>query len=135
MGPIEKILKAREANPDIVVVIDNEAGLENLSRRIVRRVDLLVMVTDPSRAGFTTVERLHELVGAGGQDAAGLEGVARVLVLPPFPQSGKGKRLLRLQLNVHGSFCFIGIFFKRCATSVGRCFSFSIRSRSIFFCI
>ena len=44
-----------------VIVIDNEAGLENLSRRIIRRVDLLVMVTDPSRAGLTTVERLHRL--------------------------------------------------------------------------
>ena len=43
------------------MVIDNEAGLENLSRRIVRKVDLLVMVTDPSRVGLTTVERLHGL--------------------------------------------------------------------------
>ncbi len=44
-----------------VVVIDNEAGLENLSRRIVRRADLLVMVTDPSARGLETVVRLHEL--------------------------------------------------------------------------
>ncbi len=44
-----------------LVVIDNEAGLENLSRRIVRRVDLLVMVTDPSQAGLRTVERLFDL--------------------------------------------------------------------------
>jgi len=43
------------------MVIDNEAGLENLSRRIVRKVDLLMMVTDPSRAGLTTVDRLHGL--------------------------------------------------------------------------
>jgi CO dehydrogenase maturation factor len=49
-----------------VVVIDNEAGLENLSRRIVRRVDLLVMVSDPSKAGLTTVARLHELAGEMG---------------------------------------------------------------------
>jgi len=44
-----------------VMVIDNEAGLENLSRRIVRKVDLLMMVTDPSRVGLTTVDRLHGL--------------------------------------------------------------------------
>jgi CO dehydrogenase maturation factor len=44
-----------------VMVIDNEAGLENLSRRIVRRVETLLMVTDPSRVGFNTVERLHDL--------------------------------------------------------------------------
>jgi len=43
------------------VVIDNEAGLENLSRRIVQDVDVLVMVSDPSRRGLETVRRLHEL--------------------------------------------------------------------------
>ncbi len=43
------------------VVIDNEAGLENLSRRIVRRVDWLVLVSDPSARGLTTVARLHAL--------------------------------------------------------------------------
>jgi CO dehydrogenase maturation factor len=43
------------------VLIDNEAGLENLSRRIVRRVDWLVLVSDPSARGLTTVGRLHAL--------------------------------------------------------------------------
>ncbi|MBU2510448.1 AAA family ATPase [bacterium] len=43
------------------VVLDNEAGLENLSRRIVRKVNLLVMVTDPSKRGLETVKRLHQL--------------------------------------------------------------------------
>jgi CO dehydrogenase maturation factor len=43
------------------VVIDNEAGLENLSRRIVARVNLLVMVADPSHRGLETLRRLHGL--------------------------------------------------------------------------
>jgi CO dehydrogenase maturation factor len=43
------------------VVMDNEAGLENLSRRLIQKVDLLIMVTDPSKKGFETVERLHAL--------------------------------------------------------------------------
>jgi CO dehydrogenase maturation factor len=43
------------------VVLDNEAGLENLSRRIVNKVSLLVMVTDPTGRGFETVRRLHKL--------------------------------------------------------------------------
>ncbi len=43
------------------VVIDNEAGLENLSRRIVRGVDWLVLVSDPSARGLKTVARLHAL--------------------------------------------------------------------------
>jgi CO dehydrogenase maturation factor len=45
------------------VVLDNEAGMENLSRRIVQRVDLLVMVADPSRRGLDTLKRLHEVTG------------------------------------------------------------------------
>jgi CO dehydrogenase maturation factor len=43
------------------VVLDNEAGLENLSRRIIRKVDLLLMVTDPSFLGLETVTRLYSL--------------------------------------------------------------------------
>jgi CO dehydrogenase maturation factor len=43
------------------VVIDNEAGLENLSRRIVASVDALVLVSDASQAGLATVKRLYEL--------------------------------------------------------------------------
>ena len=43
------------------VVIDNEAGLENLSRRIVPHVDFMVLVTDPSKQGIRTIERLHTL--------------------------------------------------------------------------
>ena len=43
------------------VVLDNEAGLENLSRRIVQKVDLMIMVTDPSARGLKTVSRLHAM--------------------------------------------------------------------------
>jgi CO dehydrogenase maturation factor len=43
------------------IVMDNEAGLENLSRRIVQKVEVLVLVTDPSARGFETIVRLYEL--------------------------------------------------------------------------
>jgi len=43
------------------VVLDNEAGLENLSRRIVQKVDLLILVSDASNAGLQTLLRLYEL--------------------------------------------------------------------------
>lgn len=43
------------------VVLDNEAGLENLSRRIAPKVDLLVLVADPSRRGLETLRRLYQL--------------------------------------------------------------------------
>jgi CO dehydrogenase maturation factor len=43
------------------VVLDNEAGLENLSRRLVQRVDLLIIVADPSQQGLETIRRIHAL--------------------------------------------------------------------------
>ncbi len=43
------------------VVLDNEAGLENLSRRIVQSVNTLVLVSDASNSGMNTLERLHSL--------------------------------------------------------------------------
>jgi CO dehydrogenase maturation factor len=43
------------------VVMDNEAGLEHLSRRTTRDVDLLLMVADPSVRGIRTAARLNEL--------------------------------------------------------------------------
>jgi len=43
------------------IVLDNEAGLENLSRRIVQKVDLMIIVADPSRNGLETVNRLYSL--------------------------------------------------------------------------
>jgi CO dehydrogenase maturation factor len=42
-------------------VLDNEAGLENLSRRIVQKVNMLVLVSDASNAGLDTLTRLYEL--------------------------------------------------------------------------
>lgn len=48
------------------VVLDNEAGLENLSRRIVQSVDLLILVADPSQRGLETVQRLSRLAAEMG---------------------------------------------------------------------
>lgn len=43
------------------VVMDNEAGMEHLSRRTTRNLDLLVIMTDPSVRGIRTVGRINEL--------------------------------------------------------------------------
>jgi CO dehydrogenase maturation factor len=40
------------------VVIDNEAGMEHLSRRTTRDVQHLLVVTDPSRRGMVAAERI-----------------------------------------------------------------------------
>ncbi len=44
------------------VVIDNEAGMEHLSRRTSSRIDALLMVTDPSMKGVRTVSGLFDLL-------------------------------------------------------------------------
>ena len=44
------------------VVIDNEAGLEHLSRRTTRDVDVLLIVSDPTLRGITTAGRVVELI-------------------------------------------------------------------------
>jgi len=55
-GIMDRILK----NYDLTV-IDTAAGLEHLSRRIIRDVDELLVVTDGSRRGLQTAERIREL--------------------------------------------------------------------------
>jgi len=43
------------------VVVDNEAGMEHLSRRTTRRMDALLLVSDASPLGIRTARRLKEL--------------------------------------------------------------------------
>src|SRR4030042_6089894 len=44
------------------VVIDNEAGMEHLSRRTTHKVDLLLIVSDPAVRGIQTAKRIKGLV-------------------------------------------------------------------------
>lgn len=48
------------------IVIDNEAGLENLSRRLYQSIDLLIITGDPSRRGLDTIDRLYHLADEMG---------------------------------------------------------------------
>ena len=48
------------------VVMDNEAGLEHISRRTTRDVDLLLVVSDPSLRGLTAAGRVAALVSELG---------------------------------------------------------------------
>jgi CO dehydrogenase maturation factor len=45
------------------MVVDCEAGLEHFSRRTTRDLDVLLILTDATKRGLTTVERIKELVG------------------------------------------------------------------------
>jgi len=58
------------------VVIDNEAGMEHLSRRTTHAVDLLLIVSDPTVRGVKTADRIHRLV-----DELDLDVKARVLII------------------------------------------------------
>lgn len=44
------------------VVIDNEAGMEHISRRTTHKVDLLLIVSDPTVRGLQTAKRINGLV-------------------------------------------------------------------------
>ncbi len=44
------------------VVIDNEAGMEHLSRRTTHNVDILFIVSDATKKGILTARRINELV-------------------------------------------------------------------------
>lgn len=43
------------------MVVDNEAGMEHLSRRTTKEIDFLLMVADPSPRGIETAARLRDL--------------------------------------------------------------------------
>ncbi len=50
------------------VVIDNEAGMEHLSRRTTHSVDLLLVISDPTQKGVQTANRINGLVDELGLD-------------------------------------------------------------------
>jgi CO dehydrogenase maturation factor len=44
------------------LVIDNEAGMEHLSRRIMRRIDRFIIVSDPTIRGLQAAGRIHRIM-------------------------------------------------------------------------
>ncbi len=57
---IRQVLDSRARGYDYTVV-DCHAGLEHLSRRTTRDVDIMVVVTDPTKNGMLTARRIKEL--------------------------------------------------------------------------
>ena len=47
------------------VLIDGEAGLEQINRQVVENIDTLIMVTDTSLRGMKTVEHIKKMVDEG----------------------------------------------------------------------
>lgn len=63
------------------VVMDNEGGLEHLSRHTTRDVDVMFIVSDPTVRGMRTVERIGELI-----DELGLVVKERYVVINRVPR-------------------------------------------------
>ena len=57
---LRKIIENLSSNYD-VIVIDTEAGLEHLSRRTTQNVDVMLVVTDKSKRGILTAQRIGKL--------------------------------------------------------------------------
>jgi CO dehydrogenase maturation factor len=57
---LRKIIETLSKNYDYIV-IDTEAGLEHLSRRTTQNVDTMLVVTDKSKRGILTAQRIGEL--------------------------------------------------------------------------
>jgi len=54
----------RKARDYPFLLLDNEAGLEHLSRRTTQEVDLLFVVSDATVRGLRSAERIHQLAGS-----------------------------------------------------------------------
>jgi CO dehydrogenase maturation factor len=48
------------------VVVDNEAGMEHMSRLVTQDVDILYVVSDPTPRGILTVDRILSIIGELG---------------------------------------------------------------------
>lgn len=59
---LREVIDRRAESYDFTV-IDCEAGLEHLSRRTTRDVDVLLVVADPTKNGLVTARRVQELTG------------------------------------------------------------------------
>lgn len=57
---LRRLIETLSSNYDIII-IDTEAGLEHLSRRTTQNVDIMLVVTDKSKRGILTAQRIGDL--------------------------------------------------------------------------
>lgn len=56
-------------------IVDGEAGPEQINRRALRSLDILVILTDTSRRAFQTAEVIQRIAGGGGAANLGQKGL------------------------------------------------------------
>jgi len=67
------------------VVIDNEAGMEHLSRRTSETIDHMILVSDPSIRGLRSARRIHALIQELNLE---VDRISLVLMRAPDPLPG-----------------------------------------------
>ncbi len=80
------------------IIVDNEAGMEHLSRMNLRVIDLLLVVSDPSARGILTARRIAELTGP-----LGIQIKKRCLVVNRVPEPASPELLAKIEEAVSGS--------------------------------
>jgi CO dehydrogenase maturation factor len=86
----EKMIKGHK-----FTVVDNEAGMEHLSRKILPRADVLLLVSDPTRIGIRTAARLSSVASEVGMDIG-----RKILVVNNLP--GDLPKELSDEAKAHG---------------------------------
>jgi CO dehydrogenase maturation factor len=81
------------------VVMDNEAGMEHLSRRTTRDVDVLFIVSDPTQRGIVAARRMADLV-----DELEITVQDRYLIINRFPGAELPPALQEAVANVNATF-------------------------------
>lgn len=83
------------------VVIDNEAGMEHLSRRTTHKVNLLLIISDPSIRGLETAKRINSLV-----EELELDISKRTVIINRVSREGEEEKLIKIGkeygLNIAG---------------------------------
>lgn len=98
---LREAVEALSASFDLMV-LDAEAGLEQINRKVLRRVDNLVVVSDPSARGFHTAGAMKELVQSQEELRPGRIGLV-VNRCPPDAQEDWAERAREQGLTLLGT--------------------------------
>ncbi len=80
------------------ILVDNEAGMEHLSRMNLRDIDYLLVVSDPSARGIMTAKRIAELTGP-----LGIQIKKKCLIVNRVPEPASKELLTKIDEAVQSS--------------------------------
>lgn len=80
------------------IIVDNEAGMEHLSRMNLRLIDYLIVVSDPSARGILTAKRISELTGPLAIDVK-----KKCLVVNRVPEPASDELMAKIKETVEST--------------------------------